>query len=56
MKFSITSLRRAALVLAAAGTAFVSVPAVAGEGHWSIGQGVQCRVILGFVICSKSRV
>jgi hypothetical protein len=43
----------AATALAAA-TAF-SAPAYAGEGHWSIGQGVQCRVILGVVVCSKSR-
>lgn len=52
----LNTLRRAAMALAAAGTALISMPAVAGEGHWSIGQGVQCRVILGFVICTKSRV
>jgi len=56
MKFKInTTLGRAAMALAAAGTALVSVPAVAGEGHWSIGKGVQCHVILGFVICSSNR-
>lgn len=56
MKFKINStLGRAAMALAAAGTALVSVPAVAGEGHWSIGKGVQCRVIMGFVICTKAR-
>lgn len=57
MKSTITArLGRVALALAAAGTALVSVPAVAGEGHWSIGHGVQCKVILGFVICGKTRV
>ncbi|NLR71245.1 hypothetical protein HGI47_10200 [Novosphingobium sp. ERN07] len=49
------TLRRAALGLAAAGVAFSAVPAAAGEGHWSIGKGVQCRVILGIVICTKAR-
>ena len=33
----------------------ISTAASAGEGHWSIGQGVQCRVINGVVVCSKSR-
>lgn len=46
---------RVAMMLAAAGVAFAAVPASAGEGHWSVGKGVQCRVILGIVICSKSR-
>ena len=49
-----TSLRAAALALAAAGVA-ISVPAAAGEGHWSIGKGVQCKVVLGVVVCSKTR-
>lgn len=46
---------RMAMVLAAAGLTLVSVPALAGEGHWSVGKGVQCRVILGIVICTKAR-
>ncbi|MDF8335554.1 hypothetical protein [Novosphingobium cyanobacteriorum] len=48
-----TVLRAAVIALAAASTPFASAPAYAGEGHWSVGHGVQCRVILGFVICSK---
>ena len=39
----------------AAGSIALSTPAVAGEGHWSIGHGVQCKIILGVVICSKTR-
>lgn len=39
----------------ALGAAALPAPALAGEGHWSIGKGVQCRVILGVVVCSKSR-
>ena len=27
----------------------------AGEGHWSIGHGVQCRLINGVVVCSSAR-
>jgi len=27
----------------------------AGEGHWSAGHGVQCRVVNGVVVCSKNR-
>lgn len=55
MMKTVITLRRAALALAAAGLAFSGGPAFAGEGHWSIGQGVQCRVILGVVVCSKTR-
>lgn len=33
----------------------VSTMANAGEGHWSIGKGVQCKVVNGKVVCSKSR-
>ena len=29
--------------------------AIAGEGHWSIGGGVQCRIVGGTVVCSKNR-
>ena len=47
------------IAAAAAATAlmggFASTAAIAGEGHWSIGKGVQCRVIMGKVVCSKSR-
>lgn len=46
---------RVAMILAAAGLSLASVPALAGEGHWSVGKGVQCRVILGIVICTKAR-
>lgn len=33
----------------------LSTAANAGEGHWSIGKGVQCKIINGVVVCSKSR-
>lgn len=46
---------RVAMILTAAGLSLASVPALAGEGHWSLGKGVQCRVILGIVICTKAR-
>lgn len=49
------TLGRLALGLAAAGAAFSAVPAAAGEEHWPVGKGVQCRVILGVVVCSKAR-
>lgn len=29
--------------------------ASAGEGHWSIGKGVQCRNVNGVVVCSGNR-
>ena len=53
----IHAIRRAATLAAALGTATVALPApaAAGEGHWSIGHGVQCRIILGRVVCSKTR-
>jgi hypothetical protein len=50
------------LVLAAvlAATSFgsalaISTAASAGEGHFSIGQGVQCRIINGVRVCSSNR-
>ncbi|WP_166430651.1 hypothetical protein [Polymorphobacter arshaanensis] len=43
-----------AAVLAATTLGFAGT-AIAGEGHWSIGGGVQCRLISGVVVCSKSR-
>ena len=36
-------------------TLAISAAANAGEGHWSVGKGVQCRIINGTVICSKAR-
>ena len=33
----------------------LSSAANAGEGHWSIGKGVQCKIVNGVVVCSKSR-
>ncbi len=33
----------------------VASTASAGEGHWSIGHGVQCHISNGVVICTKSR-
>ena len=46
-------------VLAAAilafGAAALPAPVLAGEGHWSIGKGVQCRLIAGKVVCTKNR-
>lgn len=52
--------RKTAVAAAIAGvalTANLSVAAVAsaGEGHWSIGKGIQCKLVMGKVICSKSR-
>ncbi|MEQ1755828.1 MAG: hypothetical protein ABL973_17030 [Micropepsaceae bacterium] len=52
--------KKIALAAVLAATAFganlaISTAATAGEGHWSIGQGVQCRIINGVVVCSKSR-
>ncbi|MEO0033357.1 MAG: hypothetical protein RIS94_3115 [Pseudomonadota bacterium] len=50
------SLKLALSLAAAAGTlAALPAPALAGEGHWSIGGGVQCRIILGVVVCSSNR-
>lgn len=45
----------AAAAAALLGTLAIAAPAQAGEGHWSIGKGVQCRVILGVVVCSGNR-
>ena len=36
-------------------SATVTSIASAGEGHWSIGHGVQCRLINGVVVCSSAR-
>lgn len=33
----------------------LSSAANAGEGHWSVGKGVQCKIVNGVVVCSKSR-
>jgi len=51
------TIKTAALLAAAAATAMAALPtaASAGEGHWSIGKGVQCHVVLGVVICSSNR-
>lgn len=53
MKKIITAVSIAATTLV--GMVALAAPAQAGEGHWSIGKGVQCRVILGVVVCSKNR-
>lgn len=45
----------AAAAAALLGTLAIAAPAQAGEGHWSIGKGVQCRFILGVVVCSSNR-
>lgn len=45
----------AAVLALAAAAAMLPAPAMAGEGHWSIGNGVQCKIVLGVVVCSKSR-
>jgi hypothetical protein len=29
--------------------------AMAGEGHWSIGKGVQCKIVKGVIVCGKTR-
>ena len=52
--------RKAAVIATVAGaalTANLSVTAVAnaGEGNWSIGKGVQCKLIQGKVVCTKTR-
>lgn len=46
-----------ALVLGSVTLANVALvaPAQAGEGHWSIGKGVQCKIVLGVVVCGKTR-
>lgn len=46
-----------ALTLAAAAGSLAAIPttAIAGEGHWSIGKGVQCRLVGGVVVCSSTR-
>ena len=46
----------AALAAGAMGANFaITTAAFAGEGHWSIGHGVQCRIIAGKVVCTKNR-
>ena len=44
-----------AATMLAIGAAAFPAPVLAGEGHWSIGKGVQCRLIAGKVVCSKNR-
>jgi len=44
-----------AATILAFGAAALPAPVLAGEGHWSIGKGVQCRLIAGKVVCSKTR-
>lgn len=44
-----------AATMLALGAAALPAPVLAGEGHWSIGKGVQCKVIAGKVVCTKSR-
>ncbi|MDO7833839.1 hypothetical protein Q4610_02165 [Sphingobium sp. HBC34] len=47
----------AAVMAAIALTANLSVVSVAnaGEGHWSIGKGIQCRLVGFRVVCGKTR-
>jgi hypothetical protein len=47
----------AAVMAAIALTANLSIASVAhaGEGHWSIGKGIQCRVVGFLVVCGKTR-
>lgn len=52
--------RKAAVVAAFTGIALAAnltavAAATAGEGHWSIGKGIQCKLVLGKVVCSKLR-
>lgn len=49
--------KSAAVALAATGLALgaLASPAIAGEGHWSIGKGIQCRIVSGVVVCSHRR-
>lgn len=48
---------RSALALAAVVTVLSTAiaPAFAGEGHWSVGKGVQCKLVSGVVVCGKTR-
>ena len=53
-------MKKLALAAVLAATSFgaslaISTAASAAEGHFSIGQGVQCKVLSGVVVCSKSR-
>ena len=49
-------IKKLALVaLFATATLGMTGNAIAGEGHWSIGKGVQCKVVMGVVVCSKNR-
>ena len=46
----------AVLAASSFGTAVaISTVASAGEGHFSIGHGVQCRIINGVRVCSSAR-
>jgi hypothetical protein len=47
----------AMVMTAIALTANMSVvsAASAGEGHWSIGKGIQCRLVGFRVVCGKTR-
>jgi len=52
--------RKAVVLAAAAAFALAAnlaaVPAAnAGEGHWSVGKGIQCKLIGGKVVCTKAR-
>jgi hypothetical protein len=41
--------------VALSGSVGVATPASAGEGHWSVGKGVQCKIISGQVVCTRNR-
>lgn len=43
----------AAMALSA--SAVIATSASAGEGHWSVGKGIQCKIVNGQVVCSKTR-
>ena len=46
----------AAIAASAMGSNLIlATTASAGEGHWSIGKGVQCRIVQGAVVCSGAR-
>jgi hypothetical protein len=51
-KLFVSSLLAAVALSASVG---VATTASAGEGHWSVGKGVQCKIVSGQVVCTKNR-
>jgi len=53
IKKLVVSTLMAAMALSA--SAVIATSASAGEGHWSVGKGIQCKIVNGQVVCSKTR-